>query len=135
MKKELKAVITGILLTIVMALLFFGAVIFFASCDSTKGEWDDMNDPNTYWNKTIGFDGTLEVGSTVKFWIYMPPEFNHKKRWHFWTNTENVRNSWGDDTVYYKIKRTGDLSVLVDGYNADSTQILHSFLWHRKISK
>ena len=133
MKQFFKTLIIGFLLTIILGIIIWAFSMALTSCDSTKGEWKDINDPNTYWSKDIQYEGVLEVGQTVTFWVHFPPEFNYKKRWSVWNDDVNVLSISAGDTVRYRIKRKCDLTVLVAGYNKEGTQILNSWVWHRKI--
>ena len=113
MNKELKATVAGILLTILMAILFFSALIFFTSCDSTKEKYEQENDFWMIWDKTIQIDGSKTVDSYLTFSYIFPPKYNDTKTWRFvMGENETVRTS---DTVTYRPRKAGTLKVYVTG--------------------
>ena len=110
-------------------LFLFAALLFLPGCDSTKGHdfyGHDTPEPVLTTWKQIEVQGRHTAGTYLTFTVTAPPEFNYKKRWHFYAETGSDYHQFGD-TVRRKF-HAGNYKILVDLFNQPGTQIIHSNL-------
>ena len=124
-----------VMYTLIALLIAWAILNSMYGCDSTKGhdfQGHDTPEPTMFLDKTIQYEGQFKIGTTMKLWVDMPPEFNFRKRFHFSQYSYSYHKTV-DDTIHYKFKHKGEITISVSAFNVNSTQVLPSYVLKKTV--
>lgn len=113
---------------IVMALTIASLSIFlFNRCK--KEEMSNELDPNTFWDKTVYYDGVFKENNIVMLWVNMPKDYNDDVYFVYKYEDSPVEYFIGrGDTVSFKVPPTNEpILIYAYGWNFNHSKRLRSF--------